>query len=161
MTFNEGGLKGKRIEKLVIYGDGILCEGPEDATVYDDVTEDITKWLEERIGIVMAGERGRAYHSHLEVTSDLALGAKFDHFEKLGREIALMLASYGQKSIPFEVATLGFHADVFQLEPPRPGDFRIERRVGESYEKGMYYSVAPLRTDDHLKALNLLEEAFS
>jgi hypothetical protein len=98
----------------------------------------------------------KAFQSKLEIVSDKDIQSTFDKFSQVGSLIASLLTSYGLTAAPYNVA--GF---AMQYEPQKDAmgnpDFEFARRKGQSYEAGIYYSSAPLRTKDHLLVLEMVE----
>ena len=96
--------------------------------------------------------------------------AEFDHPIEQPATTFSIIESIIDKAIdrqnaPFKLKRLAFGfgsvapAQSVTLEGVDNADFIIERRANEPYEKNRYFCSAPLRTNEHLKVLELIEKA--
>ncbi len=58
--------------------------------------------------------------------------------------------------VKYDLGSLGFWIDPVDKPPHTP--FRLERAEGVPFAENRYYSIAPLETEEHLRALTILEE---
>jgi hypothetical protein len=100
----------------------------------------------------------RVYISRLEIVLDASLDAVSPGAAALGASLTAMLSQYLDEeapAAPFRVASFALLTDPAQRV--LPCDFRVERRVKTPFDMNRYYSQAPLRTSDHLAALEQFE----
>jgi hypothetical protein len=164
IPYLKGLFEGQIIERVAIYGKGILCESPTDTTMCDQFLDDVQAWGEREFGFSPNSKRGRSdyYESHLEVHAEENIGNVFQRFSSVGQSIWEKLKSYEQAGAMFEVSGLKFHTDTIQLPDSllHPIQFTFERRAEHPYFANIYYSQAPLKTEDHITVLGQLETVF-
>lgn len=154
--------QGKVIDKLSLFNDGIVCDAKASTEFSDAFIDDVLETLRTVAGLDT--EAGKTliqiYMSRIEVQADLDLGKSFSLFSKFGRDVAASIRSYGQKVNDYVPTGLSFHFDWPNPKEARPPALTFERREGVAYSENVYFSSAPLRTDDHLNHLIELERAF-
>jgi hypothetical protein len=90
----------------------------------------------------------------------LDLGARFSQFQSIGNLLLEKLRGYGQQPDTFTVSSLRLHYDISTAPIPQAPEFIFERRAKLPYNLNTFFSAAPLTTDDHMVALELLEKIF-
>lgn len=148
------------INKFQVFKEGLLCETRSSVEDCDLFLDDVIEWAENDFGInvVEKKQMGRGYVSQIEVQSDVNLSHSFDSLTGFGDSLAAILRNYGQNPDRFDVAAIHFHCDTTRMDTAIPQVFALERRTGRPYESGIYFSRAPLLTQDHLKLLETLEQ---
>ena len=149
-----------QINELKIYDDGIIVSAKANTEILDIFVDDLFKWLEEDFGVVktILAKPERHYESQVVVSSEsdlpLALAPRKDAIAKL----QALLSS--DKYVGGNFSLTGFNLD---CDPDdfhgrrKPSRFVVERRVGVKWSENVFFSVAPLRTPDHLNFLMALE----
>jgi hypothetical protein len=161
VTFLRGFFKHSIIDRVQVYERGFLCEGTIHTDICDEFLDDLSMWAIEKFELPVKENALRTYFSQIEVVADLDIGAMFSKFLPIGRTIIQCLRSYGQQANKnFEISGLRMHGDITQPQQPPPAEFIFERRAGQPYDSKVYFSVAPLRSDDHMRVLNELEALF-
>lgn len=146
------------IDRFQIFNDGVVCETRAPVEQADAFIEDALKWAAEKVNLEVGVEKGRIYNSHIVVHSSVQIEKKFELFSEFGSRLAKAIASYGGQNLTdFKLAGLRFFYDGSSLLTPKPTPFLFERRDGQPHDSGLYYSTAPLRTEDHLTLLKELE----
>lgn len=160
MEFAQGIFREHQIiEKFKVYNNGIYCEAALPTEVISEFVDDVFDWARKNLGMTLEEtDTPQAFISHLEVKSDPSIAHALIKFSTIGDMLTEFLASYGQVAGAFEATRLGFHCDKSNVDGFRPMNFSFERRTGQPFDAGIYYSVAPLRTVDHLKVLDELEK---
>jgi hypothetical protein len=134
----------------------LACEAAADNQSCAEFIDEILEWVPKAFDLPIKPRPMKAFQSKLEIVSDKDIQSTFDKFSQVGSLIASLLTSYGLTAAPYNVA--GF---AMQYEPQKDAmgnpDFEFARRKGQSYEAGIYYSSAPLRTKDHLLVLEMVE----
>lgn len=157
MAFRHGYFKGNVIDNLHVYTNGMFAEGKHDTKVSDDFLDDLEQWAGEALGLVLADQSGgRIYMSQLVVEMAVDLTAVLAPVQNLAKQISAMLNSAAD--MPAEVS--GFHITT----DPAAGAgwvYRLERRAGVAFDANLYFSSAPLRTDNHIMLLERMERALT
>ena len=96
------------------------------------------------------------YSSEVEFSSDIDLTHYAPQLAATVRQLDSLVSSYGAKAPPYQVVSIIVNFDMHNLEGAVPGFFRIERRSGVPFGENLFYSVAPLKTQDHHEVLRAL-----
>jgi hypothetical protein len=162
ITFLQGHYGKSIIDKITIFGNGILSEAKISTDEIDAFLDDAITWARGEVGLPplsAANERSRSYLSQVELESDIDLGAAFAWLTDFGKRLSDQLKDYGQNTRNYEVSGINLHCDISDLEIPKPGvSFRFDRRENKSYSAKTYFAAAPLRTLDHYRFIEEFEE---
>jgi hypothetical protein len=161
VTFLRGYYRGAIIDKLQVYENGLLCEAAADTRIGDDFLGEVLIWAAEKHQLPVKETGVMAYISQLEVISEINVGAIFSKLKTIGTLFSEALTRYGQPVPAYEFNGLRMHYDSMATPIPRPPHFIFERRVGQVYSTNEYFTSAPLRTEDHLRVLEILEKLLS
>jgi|SRR5450631_190980 hypothetical protein len=157
VSFLQGYFKDIIIDKFQVYNNGLLCEAAADNQQCADFLDDVLSWAPRHLNVPLK-QRMKAFQSKVEISSTKDARNAFAKFADIGALIASLLESYGLQSPPYVAAGL-----ILQHEPqkglPNNPNFEFAWRAERPFEDRFYYSSAPLRTQDHLRVLDLLEEA--
>jgi hypothetical protein len=146
------------IDRFQIFNDGVVCETRAPVEQADLFIEDALKWASEEANLEAGPERARIYNSHIVVQTSAQVEEKFGIFSDVGSQIARIIGTYGgQHLTDYKIIGFRLYYDGFSLPAPKPAPFLFERREGQPHDSGLYFSVAPLRTTDHLAVLDNLE----
>jgi len=157
VSFLQGYFQNSIIDKLEIYEKGLLCDARINSNLCDKFLDDLTTWATNEFDLPVKETGTRVYMSQLEVFTELNIGMALSKFRPIGETIAKV---HGGSSKPFELSGIRMHMDVTGITGPQPTEFTFERRAGQSYASSVYFSTAPLRTDDHVRVLDELEKLF-
>ncbi len=149
------------IDKFQFFSNGILVEGMVSTDELDTFLDEATQWAHTEAGLPVSkdSEVRRSYLSQIEVQADIAMDSAFVKFSKFGKDIRDAILTYGQNALAFEVSGISFNADLVETPMPKPGAaFIFARRENKSFNTGLYFSSAPLRSSDHLRFLETLQE---
>ena len=155
VTFQYGYFENKIvIEKFQVFQNGMLVEAKITADECDAFLDDVVEWIGKEGGISATEENASArfYYSNLEVHGSFSLAEELPQLHQISREIAEKLREYHQTTVDYELVGL--------LYGPGSGTvpaFRFERGENAPEEARLYYSAAPLRTDDHMTLLERLD----
>jgi hypothetical protein len=141
------------IDRFQVFAGGFLAEAKADTDEVDAFLDDVTQWVQQQGGVRLEQNpaAARFYVSHVEMQSSVMLEQAFGEFHDFGREIAVLLRGYNQMTPDFSLTGFTLAGGPEQ----RPAPFRFEARVDRP--PGFYFCTAPLRTADHIGALNSLE----
>ena len=166
----EGGIKFKHgkfedisIAELSLYPDGIVANSSVPVEVIERFVDDVVRWTEDALQSeeISSLPSVKLFDSQIIVQSTNELGSTLQKFEGLGRKISNLLDQYGTVTKPYTTSGIELHNDEPDAGMYRTSKFIFERRANEPFSRGLYFSTAPLRTNDHLELLNLLEKALS
>lgn len=149
------------IVQLAIVADGHVVTA-QNTDIADAVLDDFMARLDTTFGYRFAtAKKHRAYQSNIVIQFDNAFEEKV---EAMGKIEVILNREINRPAMPFKIKRLAFgYGDVeiptISLEAIDKSDFAIERRVGAPYSESRYYSVAPARTSDHVKILEMIEQA--
>jgi len=144
---------------LEIYTDGMVAStssSTNDSTVF---LEDLASFALTK-GFSWPEQIGRGFTSTVLVETKGNLLSINPQLQRISQFIESRLISKDGKPRRFQVAALNFWSeDLSKNFSPSP--FKFERKIGENFEADIYYSEAPLQTDEHLALLEELENIIS
>jgi hypothetical protein len=156
VKFLQGYYKDTVIDRLQVFNNGLLCEAAADNQQCADFLDEIMSWAPEHFNLSVK-PRMKAFQSKVEVSSTKDIRNAFAKFADVGALIASLLEGYGLHSPPYVAAGLVLQHEPQKDRPSNP-NFEFAWRAERPFEDRIYYSAAPLRTQDHLRVLDLLEE---
>jgi hypothetical protein len=159
IKFFHGVFEGAVIESAEIYNDGVAVVTRANTRDADEFIDDLFDLAlrEFSYHIVKIPNLVRNYNSELEVIFEKNLDEAFSKFRSVIDNINRVVASYSVGVPPFQPTGLLIHCDLTQSHFLKPLRFGVERRIGYPFDSNLYYSTAPLPTDDHLASLEELE----
>lgn len=159
-----GKFKEIQISELGIYNDGIIVNSASSSNLLDEFIDDLFGWSREEFGLIPAigSTDEKTYESNLAVKSDHDLSKVLTPNPAA---VAAVNKAYGSDRYPaVELAYSGFVFSVDDTTFPgikKPIKFIVDRRVGVPVDQNIFYSQAPLATDDHLDVLRTFERVAS
>lgn len=151
----EHGTFNRRLVKRIAFGDGFFaCDVQGKTDDAEALANDIEAWAIE-LGYQRKddGVTATAYASEVEFSLSIAASARLKELAAFGGKVGEFVRSYGNESGDYALDRIGFIADPTAFQLLRTVPFAIERRAGLPFSKDLWYSAAPLRTDDHLTLL--------
>jgi hypothetical protein len=155
VNFLRGYFKDIVIDKFQVYNNGILCEAAADNQQCAEFLDEVLAWAPKELNLPIK-PRMKAFQSKIEVSSTKDIRNTFTKFAEVGALITHRLESYGLTAPPYTIWGLALQHEPQKDLPSNPS-FEFARRADQPFDAGIYYSSAPLRTEDHLQVLNLLE----
>ena len=147
------------IDDFVVYSNAIVVETKSTTDDSDLILDDITAFAADALN--MKAVPGQAiekmYISNVEVLLNEDFNKFFPRFDVVSTAVHGCLSKYGTNVPPFESLGLAMFFDQTKLLKSLLANFRIERREGESFEKSIFFSSAPLKTADHFAVLEMLD----
>lgn len=157
--FNIGEWNGVQIEDLSAYNDGLIVGGRCRTDVLEGMLEDLMGIMESQFHTrrIPSPNDGRFFESGVVVRFDQRILSKLDFLSVVHEDIETFLSGYGLG--PFEYAPSGLisDSDPSKIVGRRPLPFSLARRVSVPYEENLWFSGAPLKTDDHIALLENVE----
>lgn len=145
--------------ELRIYNDGVIADTRSSTDDTDLFLADVFQSAAKEFSLPYRHEiiRKKMYVSELNVRTDRKLttiNPRLTEFASKLSELQGMRSLPGTTSL-VELCGLSFWAD--GAPNPTVQSFRFERKHGTGFSEDRYYSIAPLRTTNHLKMLEDLE----
>lgn len=147
------------ISKLEVYPHGVSIETEGSTEEADLVLDDFFEWASSKFKIDFSETQpvARLYSSAIEFT-DVNIAKLSEGMSALAAGLSTYLAEYGvQASYVFHSS--GLAADPITAVPIVPNRFTIERRVNMPMSENVFFSEAPLSTDQHVALLERLSSA--
>jgi hypothetical protein len=149
------------IDSLTVFEQGLVAESKSRVEELDAFLDDLIEWMNADLDIdfQQSPSSGQMYTSVVVVQLGVDPVPWFNQFSELLSRLNESVRTYlPDFDCPYVPSSLIFHYDE-SLRPTglRPGYFSIERRRHVPFAEGVYYSTAPLRTDDHLRLLTAIE----
>lgn len=155
--FEIGKFDDVQIQEMGVYNDGVIVASRSNTKILDSFLDDLFKWLAGEFGIVSqtALKPERYYESQLIIKSKIDLASTL---KPASAVLNLFNQTWGER-FDTKYGFAGFHLDCGPKYGGRrkPSHFSVERRVGLSFDENIFYSGAPLSTNDHLDLLTKLE----
>lgn len=126
--------------------------------VLDAFLDDLIAWANGTFHLQISHQSHppTGYVSVLEFTSSFRLDEVIKPMAELGSLIAHHLNKRGHRLPAYDAWGLKMNLDP-GLESLKPGEFVLEYRANNAFAKKVYYSAAPLPTEDHLALLEKIE----
>jgi hypothetical protein len=161
IKFSHGFFDGRIvIDNFKIYNNGIVVETKETTDDCVAIIADIARWAENDAGVVFAEDTAlpELYLTHFEVELNINLDEHLRKATKINELLNEYMTSYKEVEREFKIS--GFSS---QLDPITNGpvQFKFERRAGQPFSSNLYFSGAPLKTQDHINLLEVLEGLFT
>src|SRR5271168_1214436 len=145
---------------LAVGGTIVAARNTDEA---DIILDDLVATLDTELGYrIRDNVKRRDYQSNIVVQFEPSLE---DQISALLRAERVLNREIPRPNAPFKTKRLafGFGDPVrpirpFSLDDIPNSDFVIERRAGEPYEDNRYLCAAPLRTSEHARVLELVEQ---
>lgn len=157
--FRTGYFQGNTIGLLRMFSDGILAEGNVHSAVLDDFLDDVLDWASSAFGVTYVTRLpvSRAYTSTVEVETNASVGRYAAGLTEVASLLTSMLDQAGFEMSPYEFTALIATTDPTKTTTIQPGRFVFERRAGRSFDSNVYFSEAPVSTENHMLLLERLE----
>lgn len=157
IELREGILRDSRIDKIIIYLNGIVIDTRSSTDVCETILEDFIALAHETFGAVIVPSR-RTFTSQLMFRSDMNFAALNPLLPKLATILSGRTSADMKHPFNFEPTGLVFNVDTAQAKTP-PALFSIERRAEIPFEENTYFSQAPVPTSEHIEILTAFEAA--
>ncbi len=163
ITFRHGKFhsKGKDvvIDSFQVFNNGLMVDTRQDNEEAERFIDDVIEWGVKTYGLAIPEDQliEKIYLSNLEVTLDKPLSDHVPVSKRLGTEISRYLTEYGIKHEPYEATGYALNFDKMSLPNSVLANFSLQRREGIPFSSGIYFSSAPLKTQDHIALLKTLD----
>jgi hypothetical protein len=157
LELQEGRLGEIRIDRIIIYMNGIVIDTRSSTDDSEKVLEDIIALAHEAFGAVIRPAR-QTFASQLMFRSDMHLAALNPVLPKIANLLTQRTSADMKHPFTFEPTAVLFNVDTAQAKTPPPM-LSIERRVDVPFDENTYFSQAPLPTAEHIEILKAFEAA--
>ena len=159
-VFRHGTFEGNAIDRLEVYNDGIIVSSRSDTDHVDGFIEDCVAWLRDYEGysVIETHTVSRMYESTLLVETERDVLKPLEAYQEILRLIENALLDTSSLKIAYHIFGFALSADQTQNPALKPVPFRLERKEGIDFGRHQYFAIAPLRTKQHLKILQQLDE---
>lgn len=161
LSFGVGKFADTQISKFEVYNDGFVVEAKTNSKVLDAFMDEVVAWSAETFGFRVAGNSKpeRHHESTLIVTAGTDIAKAFAPRAEIVEALNKALGKEGYAPRKFQAAGM-----IMSPDPTAEGSkkieprFLIDRRMGLPFAENVFYSQAPLPTDDHLAVLERVED---
>lgn len=159
VDFRVGKFRDHQIDKLSIYNDGFLVSAQANTAILDDFIEEAVHYVKDRFSLT----EQTIYEPQIEYDSQIVVQGNFSIADGMSpletatqKKLSDCFSKYGTDR-KYEVVGFMMQSDPEITHGLNSSNFTLERRANVPFKKRLYYSVAPLKTDDHLELLRSLE----
>lgn len=146
------------IEKLTIFGNGIVVDTRTDTKTSKGLIENILGWAKSRFDL--AYESGMISHfgyvSQLSFHSNVALNALNPALRRLADRVSTAVSQNQGEKVDYQTASIFVQHDPLKRKN-LIAHFTIQPRVESPFSENKYFSEAPLTTDSHIEFLRDFE----
>jgi len=162
ITFRNGKLEAADrlipIDIFQIYPNGLSVTTHSNTTDSDLVLTHILEWAKSTFNLeVEYFKPGIGHSSQLEIRLQKSLPKLFPFLSEIGTAITKGLDDWWDNKPSYELVTVNFWHDKTKSPQFAPMAFRLDRRENVPFEHEVYYSEAPMSTNNHIDVLNKLE----
>ena len=160
VEFKHGLFEGSAIDILDVYNDGIIVSSRSDSDFIDKFTDDLSLWLKTTHGlsVIETHAVNKMYESTLLIESEQDILKPLNEFASIARMIESALRDSSGLEIHYENFGISLSADQSHNPFLKPVSFRFERKEGIEFSRNQFFTVAPLKTKQHVKVLEQLEQ---
>jgi hypothetical protein len=161
VKFNFGRFHNTTIKSFQIFTNGVMAQADAETSIIDAFLDDILQWIA-NVYDFHYGQIGpveKIFVSVVEVRVKSDLSNIFDKLNSTMQNLSEMVAGYGITAESFTASGITFETDPLRSTPINAGRFVFERRGGKPYESNIFYSSAPVSTEQHLELLANLENS--
>lgn len=149
------------VQELALHPDGLVCSA-DSTEIAEFFLGDLLSFLRDHFGFrQIDGQVLTLFLSQVWVQFEESTDALISKMEAIASLIEKITSPlYGIVGVPIQLHSLTFDYDRTRISPLLDSfaPFRIERKVRAPYDQNVLFSTAPLRTKDHLKALEKIEK---
>ena len=156
VEFLAGKLGEINIDKLTLYGDGLIIDTRSSSDDCDAVLADLLAAVKEERGVWDIKPSRRLRLSNIVFRSDLKLSLLHPALQLIADRVAKAVSADIRQDVRFEPSSLALGAETFSMKLA-VNPFNIERRLNVPFSENTYFSSAPLSTAQHLELLEELE----
>jgi len=147
---------------LQIFQSGVAISTDSDTKDSDLVLDDVLDWAASRFNLEFKIVRpGFGHLSQIVVQLERNLSDYFPALKPVLADVQSKLDDFYTAKPAYELTSLLFHFDQSIHPSLAPNGIRLEPRAGVPFDQRLYYSEAPLSTENHLELIQRIEAALS
>jgi hypothetical protein len=159
LKFQYGFDGGLVINSMTVFNDGIYCQSIANTDQIDDTIRNVISLLRSEFGILIDNENLSWFHnSQVEVALKSGFADLMSRVAPFAATLEAKIRSHG-----IHVGDYGASGLIFAGEGQgivKPGRFVLERRLQTPMSENVFFSEAPVSTQDHLALLSEIEASF-
>ena len=159
IIFEHGKFGDAIIRKFSTHTDGMVVETSAGTKHAEEFLDDFVKWASEELSatVLNINDIYRIYDSHLVVQMNINLDEKMEFVKFISNELSSYIKDYEVVPLDYHVSGFSLSTDLSTTHGPSTSPFRIDRRDGQRLSNNLYYCTAPLKTADHIRVLEKID----
>ncbi len=162
IVFENGNWNGILIDRVTIFGDGIVIDTRSSTKDSEAIFDEAMQWASESVGITYSPNMvsRKIYVSELVLRLEVGFNSLNPALQSFCEKLSSTVNSYAGLTANYGLNGVTFNYDTSHLNTSI-APFRIDRLENTAYSENKYYAVAPLQTDEHLELLEEFENILS
>lgn len=158
IEFENGNWNGTLINKVTIFGNGIVIDTRSSTRDSEVIFNEAMQWASESLGLTYRPSMvtSKLYVSELIVRTKAILNNLNPALQSFSENLSKSINSHTGLNAKYGLTGLIFYFDTSTTKATPP-PFRIEPLSEVAYSENKYYSMAPIPTEEHLEFLEELE----
>lgn len=153
----EGRLDDIVVDKITVYVNGLMVDTRSSTDNSEKVLNSLLELVHQAFGATIRPVR-RTFTSQLVFKSDLRLASLNPALEKIAERVTTNASADMKHAFRFEPTAILINTDLSQTKIA-PSVFSVERLAETPFTENTYFSVAPMKTSDHLDLVREFESA--
>jgi hypothetical protein len=141
---------------FTIFNDGFVADTTASTDVSTEFLTEVRSWIESDYGLKLPTRVRKAFVSQLDVECEWSLLQLSPILGKLGEFIDSHVKTLDERERHFDFSGLSFWTEDVD-KTSAPATFKFERKISAPFSTKHYFSQAPLETQHHREALDMLE----
>jgi len=143
---------------LAIYNNAIVADALSSTDDANQFLADISQWAAKEFDILLdSGLVRKTYLSQVDVKFDSLANVANPKLDFVVDRLNSEVVPFGGKKVPFGLGGLTFWTE--DIHTPQGQTFKLEHKHETEFTEHIYYSVAPLQTQQHITLLEDIEKA--
>lgn len=159
--FQHGVFEDVGINEFGIYEDGLVVASRAGTDFLDRFIKDVLSWAAATLDLVEVNIPPKERHYESMLIVSMKIDRSFPYMANLAQSLTLTQEKYGLRPFEFAFSALQIASDVTMYAGRKPIPFTLARRINVPFDANIYYATAPLKTVDHIAALEALERDLS
>ena len=141
------------------YNDGFVVDTLSSTDDCNEFLEQLTAWMSQEYKFTDASLLGirKAYRSQIDVELEVSLKILNPHLSGLLTMIEDRVKAFDGKPKHYEIGALNCWTEDYG-KPTAPAAFRLERKIGSSFDSNRYFSEGPFQTLEHIDVIKGFEQ---
>jgi hypothetical protein len=143
---------------LTFYNNGVVADTLSSTEDADQFLADVSEWSAKEFGFDASSALiQKTYVSQVDVKFDYAAKMANPKLDFIANRLNSEAVPFGAKKVPFALGGLVFWTE--NIHTPQGQTFKLEHKHETEFAENIYYSVAPLQTQQHIALLEDIEKA--